>query len=132
MHSLHKENSVVKMDERKKIIISHKEFPKILMVSLILFWRIGCAQKTVDVQKGKKKMDSKPIEQVLKENTDRWMSIDGVVGTALGEFKDKPCIKVLVDKKNSEMIERIPSTIEGYPVVIEETGRFRARQNNIK
>ena len=114
------------MDNLIKIIISHKELPKILVVILILYCSIGCAQKTADVQNGKEKMDSKTIEQVLEENTDRWMSINGVVGTALGEFKSKPCIKVLVDKKSSEIIKKIPSTIEGYPVVIEETGGFRA------
>lgn len=118
--------SIVEMDVLVKIVVSRIELPKILMVILMLFCSIGCVQQTGDLQKGKKKMDVKTIEQVLKENTDRWMSINGVVGTALGECKGKPCIKVLVDKKTSELIEKIPSTIEGYPVVIEETGGFRA------
>ncbi len=38
----------------------------------------------------------KTIEQVLEENTPRLMLISGVVGTAIGECEDEPCIKVLV------------------------------------
>ncbi|MFC1485934.1 hypothetical protein ACFL55_02790 [Candidatus Latescibacterota bacterium] len=71
-------------------------------------------------------MSTRPIEQVLKENTDRWMSISGVVGTALGELDGKPCIIILVVEKTPEIIEKIPSTIEGYPVLIQQSGEIKA------
>ena len=74
-------------------------------------------------------MPTKTIEEVLKEHTDEWMSIPGVVGTAIGEYKGKPCIKVLVVKKTKELTEKIPSRVEGFPVVIEETGEIRALES---
>ena len=54
------------------------------------------------------------------------MAIDGVAGTAIGTFKGKPCIKVFTTSKPRELQTKIPSTIENYPVIIEETGTFRA------
>jgi len=71
-------------------------------------------------------MPAKSIEQVLKENTDPWMAIDGVEGTAIGMYKGKPCIKIFTSVKAQELRGKIPSVVEGYPVIIEETGVFRA------
>jgi len=75
----------------------------------------------------------KSIEQVLKENTDRLMMIPGVVGTAIGECDELPCpekfgacIKILVVELTDELEMKLPKNIEGYPVVIEETGEIRA------
>ena len=71
-------------------------------------------------------MPSKPIKKVLEEHTNELMSIKGVIGTAEGLCNGKPCIKVYVIKKTPQLTQRIPTTLEGYPVVIEETGEFRA------
>lgn len=71
-------------------------------------------------------MAEKAIEQVLKEHTAKLMSLPGVTGTAQGLCDDKPCIKVYVIKKTPELEQKIPETIEGYPVMIEETGEIRA------
>ncbi len=71
-------------------------------------------------------MAGKTIEAVLKQHTDRLMSLPGVVGTAIGVCEGTPCIKVLVVKKTPELVNEIPQTLEGYPVVIEETGEIRA------
>ncbi len=71
-------------------------------------------------------MATKTIEEVLKENADKWMSFPAVVGTAIGEFKGKPCIKILVVKKTEELTQKIPSTLEGFPVVIQQAGEIRA------
>ncbi|MBA7697669.1 hypothetical protein ES703_106337 [subsurface metagenome] len=71
-------------------------------------------------------MPDKTIEQVLKERTDEWMGIPGVEGTAIGLFEDKPCIKIFTSSKPQQIRDKIPSTVEGYPVIIEETGEFRA------
>jgi len=75
-------------------------------------------------------MPSKPIKKVLEEHTLKLMSIEGVVGTAEGLCNGKPCIKVYVIKKTRQLTQRIPTTLEGYPVVIEETGEFRALPEN--
>jgi len=78
-----------------------------------------------DLEKGHS-MPERTIEQVQEEHTDDWMAIPGVEGTAIGLFEDKPCIKIFSSRKAEELRAKIPSTIEGYPVIIEETGIFRA------
>jgi hypothetical protein len=71
-------------------------------------------------------MAEKAIEEVLKENTDELMSLTGVIGTDQGICNNQPCIKVLVIEKTSELEQKIPDTLEGHRVIIEETGEFRA------
>ncbi len=71
-------------------------------------------------------MQEKTIQAVLKEHTNRLMALPGVVGTGQGECSGKPCIKVFVAKKTRQLVEQIPSTLEGYPVEVQETGEFRA------
>lgn len=68
----------------------------------------------------------KTIQQVQEEHTPEWMAIDGVEGTAIGLYKDKPCIKIFTSKKAEDLRTVIPSIVEDYPVIIEETGTFRA------
>jgi hypothetical protein len=71
-------------------------------------------------------MPPKTIQQVQEEQTPAWMALPGVVGTAIGEHDGRPCIKVYVARVNDELKARIPATVEGYPVVLEPTGEFRA------
>ena len=71
-------------------------------------------------------MSEQMIEQVQAKYEDRWMSIPGVVGIAIGGTTEKPLIKVLVVKKTRALEQEIPQEAEGYPVVIEETGEIRA------
>ena len=78
-----------------------------------------------DLEKGRT-MPERTIEQVQEEHTDEWMAIPGVEGTAIGLFEGKPCIKIFTSSKAQEIRDKIPSTVEGYPVIIEETGAFRA------
>lgn len=87
---------------------------------------VGCVKTGVDDHEGENKMSSKTIEQVLKEHTDEWMSIPGVVGTAIGEFEGKPCIKIYVVEKTEELEKKFPASLEGYPLLLEETGEFKA------
>ena len=68
----------------------------------------------------------KTVQQVLKENIDRWTAIPGVVGAGIGEFEGQPCIKVLVTEKSEQVQKRIPSQVEGFPVMVEVTGEIRA------
>jgi len=71
-------------------------------------------------------MTERTIEQVQEEHTDDWMAIPGVEGTAIGLFEGKPCIKIFTSRKPQQLRDKIPSTVEGYTVIIEETGEFRA------
>ena len=100
----------------------------VLAVSAVIFAGSigGCSADDADGAKEGEAMSGKTIEQVLKDKTDEWMTIPGVEGTAIGLFEDKPCIKIFTSSKSQEIRAKIPSTVEGYPVIIEETGAFRA------
>ena len=54
------------------------------------------------------------------------MAIEGVEGVAIGLFEDKPCIKIFSSRKTEDLRGQIPRKVEGYPVIIEESGTFRA------
>ncbi len=71
-------------------------------------------------------MTAKTIQEVLGEHTDEWMSIPGVVGTGIGECEGEPCIRIFVVKKTAELMQKIPSEVEGYTVDVQETGKFQA------
>jgi len=71
-------------------------------------------------------MREKPIETVLRECTEDLMSLVGVVGVARGEHEGQPCIVVLIAEESAELLGSIPSTIEGYRVVMKVTGEIRA------
>jgi hypothetical protein len=67
------------------------------------------------------------INAVLRDHDDELLAIPGVVGVYVGLLKDAKtsCLKVMVDRKTSELKRRIPKTLEGYAVVVEETGVIR-------
>ncbi len=65
------------------------------------------------------------IDVVLREHTREFLSVPGVVGTAQGLCNGEPCIRVYVTTLTPEVMGKIPATLEGYPVSVEETGEFR-------
>ena len=71
-------------------------------------------------------LSEKTIEQVLEEKTDEWMSISGVEGTAIGLFEDKPCITILSSVAPQQLRGKIPESLNGYNIVIQQTGTIRA------
>ncbi len=86
----------------------------------------GCRKDGITKSEKGYPMPARTIEQVLKENSDAWMAIDGVEGTAIGLYRGKPCIKIFTSVEAQELRGRIPPAVEGYPVIIEQTGVFRA------
>ena len=70
-------------------------------------------------------MAERTIDQVQQAYTNEWMEIPGVEGIAIGFFEDEHCIKILSSRPVEELKGKIPSVIEGYPIIIEETGTFR-------
>ena len=55
------------------------------------------------------------------------MRTPGVVGVGIGQCSGRPCIKVFAVAKTPALVASVPSTLEGYDVVIEATGDFRPR-----
>jgi hypothetical protein len=71
-------------------------------------------------------MTGKTIKSVIKSHSQKLMSLPGVIGVAQGECECQPCIKVYIIGKTEELIYQIPSALEGYTVVVEESGGFQA------
>lgn len=71
-------------------------------------------------------MAGKRVEEALVEHTPALMALPGVVGTAQGLCDKLPCIVIYVIQKTPELERKIPQTLEGFPVRIEETGEIRA------
>ena len=75
-------------------------------------------------------MPEKSIEQVHKEYFQKWISIPGVEGAGIGLENDKPCILVFASVEPELIHDVIPSIIEGYPVIIKQTGKLNALDND--
>ena len=54
------------------------------------------------------------------------MALPGVIGTAEGDQDGKPCVMVFVVELMDDLKRQIPDELGGYPVVITETGEFKA------
>ncbi len=101
--------------------------PGLVVLSSVLLALVSasCRQTIVDSEKGAA-MPEKTIEQVLQEHTNAWMALPGVVGTALGVEKGKPCILVYTASNTAQVRRQIASIVEGYPVVVEYVGEVHA------
>ena len=70
------------------------------------------------------------INTVLAAHDKELLAIPGVVGVYVGALGDRTlCLKVMLADQNVETERRIPSVIEGYPVVTEVTGQIRPLDN---
>ena len=70
-------------------------------------------------------MSRRPIGDVLRDHTPELMALPGVIGTGEGAKDGRPVILVIV-ATGSGAGSRIPHEIEGYRVVLQETGPVRA------
>jgi hypothetical protein len=77
-------------------------------------------------RQGDEGVGKKTIEQVLREHTPELLSVTGVVGTAEGRYEGRPCIEVYVVKETPALRKRIPTSLDGYPVTMKETGTIRS------
>jgi len=105
--------------------VMRRGFVTVISLLFLLNTTAACSQQGVNQPK-EISMPEKPIEEVLKEHTNDLMSLPGVVGTAQGLCSGKPCIKVLVAKKTSDLLKQIPATLKGYTVEIQVTGEIKA------
>jgi hypothetical protein len=104
----------------------------LLFVSLAVLsiFPIACASEKSNMPSKGNPIVAKAIEEVLKERARELMSIPGVVGAGQGLCEGKPCIKVFVIKMTPDLDQKIPNTLEGYQVVVEETGEIKALPKN--
>jgi hypothetical protein len=101
-----------------------------LGVCLVFTFCIGCrldTRPTSDELQLKPSVPTRDINAVLRDHDDEWMAIPGVVGVYVGLMDDDRtmCLNVMAAKKTPEIESKIPKTVEGYPVIVVETGIIR-------
>lgn len=70
-------------------------------------------------------MPDETLHAVLERQRQAILSLPGVVGVAEGETGGRPCITVYVVEGTPQVVGRIPPELEGWPVVVRESGEFR-------
>jgi hypothetical protein len=98
------------------------------VLAIMLLITVSCGSTPHDTnQVGRQVMKQKDINATLKDHENALLAIPGVVGVYVGVLPDDktPCLKVMVIEEAEELRRRIPASIEGYPVLIEETGIIR-------
>lgn len=68
----------------------------------------------------------RPTSEVLASHTPDWMNIPGVTGTGEWQKDGKPAILIFVDSLTDSLKSQLPTEVEGYPVVIKESGKVKA------
>lgn len=66
------------------------------------------------------------IEQAFDRHRDAVMAIAGVTGTGIGERDGQPVIVVMVREARNLAGLGIPKVLEGYRVVVDESGDITA------
>jgi hypothetical protein len=76
----------------------------------------------------KRQSRSTNVNSVREKHESAIMQIPGVTGIGVGESgpRGDPTLKIYVDRMTPELRKRLPKELEGYPVVAEESGEFKA------
>lgn len=86
----------------------------------------GCGRQPHDEKGHQTALQMKSIDDVIRVYADSLMKIPGVVGLYHGlGTAGEPCLKVMVKARTPELERRIPKELEGYPVIIDETGEIK-------
>jgi hypothetical protein len=101
----------------------------VFLLVLLLAAGVGaaCSATVRDEEASGGRMPATDINEVLRLHDDELVAIPGVEGVYVGLLDDNqtPCLKIMVAEKTAALVERLPSSLDGYPVVIEETGVIR-------
>jgi len=80
---------------------------------------------------GNNAVSARDINAVMESHVDELMAVPGVVGVAIGALDDgKPMIRVMVVEKSTVIDEKIPTTLEGYPVRVTVSGEIKPMSGN--
>jgi hypothetical protein len=70
----------------------------------------------------------RPLREVLRDHAPRILAAEGVVGVYEGaDASGVGCVKILVARRTAEIEAALPREIEGYPVVLVESGPLGPR-----
>jgi hypothetical protein len=100
--------------------------------SLVLLFLFGVLNQGFEYRtkidnsiEGDSVMATHDVKEVMEAHAAALMAIPGVVGVYTGVLDDgTPCIKVMVENRTPELEQKIPQNLEGFPVLIEETGKI--------
>ena len=100
----------------------------LVIVGVMGFSGLGmsCESPHTERKQQNSHVSPRPLQDVLKDHTDRLMTIPGVIGTAQALCDEEPCMKVYVTRKTPELLQQIPTQLEGYRVEIQEIGDIQA------
>jgi len=97
-----------------------------IMCVPIVAVQTGCEQSAKNKFQIETAQPMKDINEVIKVYSKSLMAIPGVVGLYHGlDDEGRSCLKIMVKEKTPEIVKRIPEQIQGYPVVIDETGEIK-------
>ncbi|HEX6615929.1 MAG TPA: hypothetical protein VF046_06445 [Gemmatimonadales bacterium] len=68
-----------------------------------------------------------PIAHVIERHSPELLEIPGVVGVAEGERDRQPVVQILIVRRTPDLLARLPGTLDGYPVVVVESGEIRSQ-----
>lgn len=86
----------------------------------------GPSHEAANTQEVQSMGERRPIDEVLRDHDQEILAIPGVSMIYVGvDSEGEPCLKVGVVQATPEVEERIPKTLEGWPVLVEETGEVR-------
>ena len=110
-------------------IFSYKFYSVFIVIVLIVIGDNALSKEHLPnhimVSKGENGLPINDVKEVMESHTGALMDLPGVVGVYISALEDgSPCIKVMVVKKTSLLEEKIPKVLEGYPVIIVETGEL--------
>ena len=100
----------------------------LVVVTLLFGTACFSARQSPAEKTGQKdSMPQNDINEVLRKHDQSLMAISGVAGVYVGLLPDgkTPCLKIIVVKKAEELKKKIPQSIEGYPVILEESDVIR-------
>lgn len=70
-------------------------------------------------------MATDPMREAQRKLSAKVMGRPGVIGTAIGMSRGDHCLKVLIEDERGR--RSVPREVDGYRVVVEQTGRIRRR-----
>ena len=68
--------------------------------------------------------DSSKLKEVKEKHESRLLSMPGVVGVGIGQKGGggQSCIRIYVDRKDEDIVRRLPKRIKGFPTDVVEVG----------
>jgi len=104
---------------RERSILTGRALAFVVALSLLA---PGCKSS----QESAMNAPSRPLSAVLAEHAPRLMAIQGVVAVGEGEnAAGRPCLKVWATGADT-VRGKLPKAIDGYDVVVEESGPIQA------